>query len=66
MLINEDRPISTKAAAKYCGLGKSTLEKKRISGEGPEFLKISRSVRYLPSDLDRWLAEHRRKSTSAE
>lgn len=56
--------LDTEAAAKYCGVGKSTLEKLRLTGGGPAYLKPTRSVIYQVSDLDRWLDLKRRRSTS--
>ena len=51
-------------AASYCGLSKSTFDKYRLTGEGPVFIKLGRSVVYDTFDLDVWLEENRRKSTS--
>lgn len=56
--------LRTKAAADYCGLSKSTLDKYRLTGEGPTFLKLGRSVAYDQRDLDAWLNSKRRQSTS--
>jgi excisionase family DNA binding protein len=56
--------IRTREAARYTGLAESTLEKLRVSGEGCPFIRIGRAVLYDPDDLDKWLAAHRRKSTS--
>ena len=58
------RRLDTKDAAKYCGLSQSQMAKLRLSGEGPVFLKICRTVRYNQKDLDDWLAQCRRVSTS--
>jgi predicted DNA-binding transcriptional regulator AlpA len=55
----------TKGAATRTGLSVATLEKKRVYGNGPAFLKLGRSVRYRVADLDRWLAEHQLQSTSS-
>jgi len=33
---------------------------------GPPFIKIGRSVRYLVSDLDEWLEQHRRYPNDRE
>lgn len=52
-------------AAAYCGLSKSTFDKYRITGEGPVFLKLGRSVVYDTADLDVWLHARRQKSTSS-
>jgi predicted DNA-binding transcriptional regulator AlpA len=54
----------TTDAAAYCGLSKSTFDKYRLTGEGPAFLKLGRSVVYDVADLDAWLNSKRRHSTS--
>jgi len=56
--------LDTKAAAKHCGVGKSTLEKLRLTGGGPRYFKPSRAVRYLAADLDAWMESRARNSTS--
>lgn len=62
---NEHRKLlSTSEAAAYCGSSPSTLEKLRCFGGGAAYLKIGRRVVYDPSDLDQWLADKRRRSTS--
>lgn len=59
------RPMMrTRDAATYTGLAKSTLEKLRVNGGGCPYIRIGRVVVYDPNDLDKWLAEHRRTSTS--
>lgn len=53
-------------AAAYTGLAVSTLAKRRLRGERPTFVKLSkRAVGYHVDELDAWLAESRRASTSA-
>ena len=47
--------LDTNGAAQYLSLAKSTLEKLRVYGGGPRFLKLNRSVRYRSDDLDDWL-----------
>lgn len=51
-------------AANYLGLSSSTLNKLRVFGGGPIFLKLGRRVVYDKTDLDAWLAHRRRRSTS--
>lgn len=51
-------------AAAYLGLGASTLEKLTMAGKGPVYLKIGRRCLYAQHDLDAWLAQHRRISTT--
>ena len=60
-------PISylrTQAAAQYTGLSTSTLAKLRLSGRGAVYSKLGRAVVYAVEDLDAWLAQNRRRSTS--
>ena len=55
----------TPSAGKYTGLANSTLEKMRLTGEGPTFIRLTkRAVGYRQSDLDDWLESRSRKSTS--
>lgn len=51
-------------AAHYCGLSASTLNKYRVTGEGPVFRKLGRAVLYDTLDLDLWLESCKRRSTS--
>jgi len=53
----------TQAAAWY-GLSKKTLQGWRYRGDGPQFIKLGRSVRYAESDLEAYVLEKRRTSTS--
>ncbi len=56
--------LNTELAAQYLSLAESTLEKARVSGAGPRYLKLGRAVRYLRSDLDAWMAARAVNSTS--
>lgn len=56
--------MSTRNAAAYVGLSARTLEKLRITGGGPLYLKPNRRVIYDRDDLDAWLSGKRRRSTS--
>ena len=51
-------------AADYIGISQSTLAKWRVSGTGPVFGKLGRTVIYRRSDLDAWVQENIRRSTS--
>ena len=55
--------LTVEAAADYIGLSTSTLNKLRVFGGGPVFLKLGRRVAYDVADLDAWLASRRRRST---
>jgi predicted DNA-binding transcriptional regulator AlpA len=59
------RRLRTPAAAKYVGYAESTLEKKRVAGDGPPFIRLGRAIVYDTRDLDDWLASRRATSTSA-
>ena len=41
-----------------------TLEKKRLTGDGPPFIRLGRAIVYDTRDLDDWLAARRARSTS--
>lgn len=60
----EQHFIRTRAAAHYLSIGKSTLDKYRLTGEGPRFSKLGRSVVYALADLDSWAASRAVSSTS--
>lgn len=47
--------MNTREAASYLRLGKPTIERFRITGEGPAYLKLGGAVRYRRCDLDAWL-----------
>jgi predicted DNA-binding transcriptional regulator AlpA len=59
-----DALLNTGQAAAVIGFNPSFLAKARLTGDGPRFLKIGRSVRYRRSDIDAWLADKGRVSTS--
>ena len=55
----------TKGAANYLGVGQSTLERKRIEGNGPKFRRLGkRIVVYAIEDLDAWASQEIRNSTA--
>jgi predicted DNA-binding transcriptional regulator AlpA len=57
--------LRTPQAAQYVGLSASTLEKLRLTGNGPVYQKAGpKIVVYRVEDLDAWLNSHRRTSTS--
>jgi len=58
------RMLRTSDAAHYTGLSASTLNKLRLTGGGPQYIKLGKVVVYDPHCLDAWLAAHRRRSTS--
>ena len=56
--------MTTKEAAAALGLAVATLEKLRIYGGGPHYLKLNRAVRYDRADLMAWAGARRVASTS--
>lgn len=56
--------FNTAEAAQYVGLGKPTLERFRVSGDGPQYCKLGGAVRYRKADLDAWLDSRVTRSTS--
>ncbi|MBZ5640604.1 MAG: AlpA family phage regulatory protein [Acidobacteriia bacterium] len=60
------RILRTPAAAEYLGLAPCTLEKRRLTGDGPRFVRLGgRAVGYDVGDLDAWLDQQRGESTVA-
>jgi hypothetical protein len=51
-------------ASLLLGLSVRTLQKWRLQGNGPRFLKLGQAVRYDPADLDDYISRARRTSTS--
>ena len=56
--------VRTKQAAAYCGSTESTFNKLRLTGGGPTYIALNRTIVYDPDDLDSWLEANRRTSTS--
>lgn len=57
-------PLDTTAAGAYVGMSRNYLEKLRLTGAGPVFIKRVGVVRYDPDDLDAWLEAGKKRSTS--
>ena len=51
------RPVALteRQVAEQLGLSVATLRAWRHRGKGPRFLRLGRSVRYLPSDVDEFV-----------
>jgi predicted DNA-binding transcriptional regulator AlpA len=47
----QDRALNEKEAADFLGLSVCTLRNYRHASRGPAYLKLSRAIRYLESDL---------------
>ncbi len=60
-----DALLFTAEAAYLLGLSPRTLEALRLRGGGPPFVAVTpKAVRYRPRDIEAWVAEHMRVSTS--
>lgn len=65
--VGQQPRLRTTAAAAYCGVSKSYLNKGRLYGYGPAFSKLPGGiVVYSICDLDEWLDARKRRSTSEE
>ena len=60
----KDELLTTSEAAQYVRLGKPTLERFRLSGNGPLYAKLGGAVRYRQADLDQWISSRLTNSTS--
>lgn len=58
--------LDTTETAQILRLKKHTMENMRCRGFGPIFYKLSGRVFYRRTDLRRWLARARRRSSSGE
>jgi predicted DNA-binding transcriptional regulator AlpA len=58
--------LTQRQCAEMLALSERTLERLRVSGAGPKFLRIRHSVRYRPADVEAWLASRIVGSTSEE
>lgn len=56
--------LRTSEAAKYLNISSSTLNKLRLTGGGPRYVKLGKSVVYDLADLNAWVEANRRSSTS--
>jgi len=58
------RKLTVREAAAHLRLSKSHLDKLRLAGGGPAYLKLGRRVVYDLRDLETWAEGSRRTSTS--
>lgn len=65
---DRDVLLTAEQAASYLRLSKSTLARLRYEGRGPRYVKTGPQTRcrvlYHQTDIDRWLEQRRRSSTS--
>ena len=57
------RYLGPEEAAEYLALSPKTLQRMRVTGEGPPYVKVRRRVIYDRLDLDDWTAKRKRRFT---
>ena len=58
--------LTQREAALALRLSERTLERWRVQGTGPRFVRLNHSIRYRPADVELWLASRIVGSTSEE
>ena len=56
--------LTQKEVAHWLGVSERTLERYRVIGTGPQFVRLDRLVRYRLSDIEEWIESSIRRSTS--
>lgn len=62
--MESSRLLNQTEVAEFLGLSEAWLERARWAGDGPRYIKFGRAVRYKFSDLEKYLANRERTSTS--
>lgn len=60
-----DKLLTEQDLSDYLAIPVGTLQYHRKRGTGIPFVRIGGAVRYRPSDVEKYLAEHRRISTKS-
>ena len=58
------RFLTTAQASSHLSISRRTLERWRVDGGGPPYIKLGQLVRYSVEDLNSWTSDARRISTS--
>jgi predicted DNA-binding transcriptional regulator AlpA len=58
--------LTQSECAEHLRLSERTLERFRVSGIGPKFVRMGKSVRYRLCDVEAWIASRFVGSTSEE
>lgn len=59
-----DELLTVAEAARWAKVSESYLNKARLTGDGPRFVRLGRSIRYRQSDLEAWVQASAADSTS--
>ena len=62
--MSSKRLLTVVETAAYVSLSASTLNRLRVSGGGPRYAKLAGKVLYDIRDLDQWIEDNKRGSTS--
>ncbi|WP_414638171.1 helix-turn-helix transcriptional regulator [Azospirillum sp.] len=62
----ERRLLKPEEAANVLGMSLAWINKGRIAGYGPRFLRIGRRIFYDAADIQRWLDERPRHQSTSE
>ena len=65
-MIPVDQLFDQKTAARLLGISVRTLERFRVAGTGPRYVRLGRLVRYRQQDLVDFVDRNLRRSTSEE
>jgi predicted DNA-binding transcriptional regulator AlpA len=63
---NIETLLISREAAKLLRLSERTVERHRVAGTGPRFIRLGRAIRYRRRDLLDWIERAARDSTSDE
>lgn len=64
MLTTPSPLLDETAAAEFLAVGVRFLQKARVSGRGPAFVKVGSRVRYRLDDLQEWIDSRRVMNTA--
>ena len=56
--------LDVRQAAELIGLSKSYLDKMRMTGKGPDYLRVGARVVYRRRDIEAWFDKHVQSSTA--
>ena len=61
-----DRFFTPETLSKELEITMSTLAKWRLYGGGPRYAKMGKNIRYEKCDVDEWVENNKRRTTSCE
>lgn len=56
--------FDTPQLSSHLGIGEKALEKWRLQGKGPKFIKVGKLVRYDEADVLAWIEQQKRSNTT--